>query len=239
MIDKYRLEELRRDSCEKGDLARWVIQLQKDLDDERRKATALEFGCAVPQVTSVPETLPCSVILEPGLRFGKGVRTQALLDALQRRATYYAELEAMTPEQLAERDSGIKEFAAMLAAPAVQAEQEPVGIIRYVDIGLPDTKGIHATFYAKLPEGTELFARPVQAEQLSGNTEPVSQPYTLPDWLQQAHKLAELYGTSFVVFRHGEEAQCADPTKVIISFTDEDLGHHSAAPKQEAQEVKK
>lgn len=84
-----------------------------------------------------------------------------------------------------------------------------------------------------------LAAPAVQAGQLSGNTEQVSQPYTLPDWLQQAHKLAELYGTSFVVFRHGEEAQCADPTKVIISFTDEGLGHHSAAPKQEAREVKK
>lgn len=64
--------------------------------------------------------------------------------------------------------------AMQFAAPAVQAEQEPVGIIRYVDIGIPDTKGIHATFYTKLPEGTELFARPVQAEQLSGNTEQVT-----------------------------------------------------------------
>ncbi len=84
-----------------------------------------------------------------------------------------------------------------------------------------------------------IAAPAVQAEQLSGNTEHVSQPYKLPEWLQQAHKLAELYGTSFVVFRHGEEAQCADPTKVIISFTDEGLGHHSAALKQEAPEVKK
>ena len=84
-----------------------------------------------------------------------------------------------------------------------------------------------------------LAAPAVQAEQLSGNTEQVSKPYTLPEWLQQAHKMAELHGTSFVVFRHGEEAQCADPTKVIISFTDEGLGHHSAAPQQDAQEVKK
>lgn len=126
-----------------------------------------------------------------------------------------------------------------------------------------------------------IAAPAVQAEQLSGNTEQVSQPYTLtfdqwlsqqageidvdcgcvtteaffhwlraayeagnspaiPDgWLAEAERLAEMYGTSFVVFRHGEEAQCADPTKVIISFTDEGLGHHSAAPKQEAREVKK
>ncbi len=38
MIDKYRLENMRRESGEKGELARWVIQLQTDLDSERRKA---------------------------------------------------------------------------------------------------------------------------------------------------------------------------------------------------------
>lgn len=66
-----------------------------------------------------------------------------------------------------------------------------------------------------------------------------SQHDELPEWLQQAHKLAELHGCSFVVFRHGEEAQCADPTKVIISFTDEGLGHHLAASQQEDPQIKK
>jgi hypothetical protein len=42
MIDKYRLEHLRRESGEKGELARWVIQLQKDLDDARRKEAEIE-----------------------------------------------------------------------------------------------------------------------------------------------------------------------------------------------------
>ncbi|MDM4157348.1 DUF551 domain-containing protein [Klebsiella oxytoca] len=37
MIDKYRLDDLRFESGEKGELARWVIQLQTDLDSERRK----------------------------------------------------------------------------------------------------------------------------------------------------------------------------------------------------------
>lgn len=100
-------------------------------DEERARELAWDgvkvvplYRHAAPQVTSVPETLPCPVILEPGIRFGKGVRTQAVLDALQRRATYYAELESMTPEQRDEHDAGIKEFAAMLnAVPAVQAEQ--------------------------------------------------------------------------------------------------------------------
>ncbi|WP_249418808.1 hypothetical protein [Enterobacter roggenkampii] len=47
----------------------------------------------------------------------------------------------------------------------------------------------------------------------------------IPDWQAKAEKLAELHGSSFVVFRNGESPQCADPTKVIISFTDEGLWH--------------
>ncbi|EPZ9324838.1 hypothetical protein ACXYO7_004724 [Salmonella enterica subsp. enterica] len=71
---------------------------------ERRKAEVPEY----------PETLPCPVFLEPGLKFGKGVRTQCVLDALRRRADYYAELEAMTPEQRAGHDADIAEFKATL-----------------------------------------------------------------------------------------------------------------------------
>ncbi|MGU6597861.1 DUF551 domain-containing protein [Salmonella enterica] len=40
MIDKYRLEDMRRESGEKGYLARWVIQLQADLDREIRKSAS-------------------------------------------------------------------------------------------------------------------------------------------------------------------------------------------------------
>lgn len=75
---------------------------------------AYPLYAALPAPVSVPETLPCPVMLEPGLRFGKGVRTQTMLDALQRRAEYSAELEAMTPEQRSDHDAGMKEFRTML-----------------------------------------------------------------------------------------------------------------------------
>lgn len=68
----------------------------------------------IDEVLAIPETLPCPVLLEPGLKFGKGVQTRFVLAALRRRADYYAELEAMTPEQRAEHDAGIAEFKAML-----------------------------------------------------------------------------------------------------------------------------
>lgn len=77
-----------------------------------------------------PETLPCPVLLEPGLRFGKGVKTILALEAIQRRAEYYAELEAMPPEERAEYDAGIEAFKAMLpqSAPAVPEEATPDSI---------------------------------------------------------------------------------------------------------------
>ncbi|KAA1280218.1 hypothetical protein DXF85_02760 [Citrobacter pasteurii] len=70
----------------------------------------------IDELLAIPETLPCPVLLEPGLKFGKGVQTRFVLSALRRRADYYAELEAMTPEQRAEHDAGIAEFKSMLGA---------------------------------------------------------------------------------------------------------------------------
>lgn len=60
----------------------------------------------------------------------------------------------------------------------------------------------------------------------SGN---LAQPVTVPDesWRIEAEKQAEIYGQSFVMFRNGEQPQCADPTKVVISFTDKGLGHNA------------
>lgn len=40
MIDKFRLDELRLETSEKGDLARLVIELQNLLDTERRITAA-------------------------------------------------------------------------------------------------------------------------------------------------------------------------------------------------------
>lgn len=85
------------------------------ITDLERNIAPLFTAPPVPvSVPDYPETLPCPVTLEPGLKFGKGVSTRTMLGALQRRAEFHAELEAMTPEQRAEHDAGMKEFAAML-----------------------------------------------------------------------------------------------------------------------------
>lgn len=71
-----------------------------------------------PTAPVVPATLPCAVELKPGLIIGKGCKTETLLTALQRRADYYAEIDAMTPEERAEHDANIEAFKAMLPQPA-------------------------------------------------------------------------------------------------------------------------
>ncbi len=105
--------------------------------DPLREVTPLYT--AHPAPVSVPETLPCPVLLEPGMRFGKGVRTQTMLDALQRRSEYFAELEAMTTEQRTERDAGIKEFAAMLQGKAELVTAHPELTVWYGS--MPETNG--------------------------------------------------------------------------------------------------
>ncbi|EDE1996980.1 molecular chaperone DnaJ [Salmonella enterica subsp. enterica] len=73
---------------------------------------------AAPPATVVPEKLPCSVELKPGLIIGKGCKTETLLTALRRRADYYAKIDTFTPAERAEHDASIEAFKAMLPTPA-------------------------------------------------------------------------------------------------------------------------
>ncbi|HGB4301457.1 TPA: DUF551 domain-containing protein [Salmonella enterica subsp. enterica serovar Muenchen] len=96
-------------------------------DEEGREYNSSnEFSCgrfgvplyAAPPAPVVPEKLPCSVELKPGLIIGKGCKTETLLTALRRRADYYAKIDAFTPEERAEHDASIEAFKAMLPTPA-------------------------------------------------------------------------------------------------------------------------
>ncbi|EPU1600780.1 hypothetical protein [Klebsiella pneumoniae] len=64
-----------------------------------------------------PETLPCPVLLEPGLRFCKGIKTSTMLAALAQRAVYESDLAALSPEERAEFQTGIEDFKALIAQP--------------------------------------------------------------------------------------------------------------------------
>ncbi|EOI1327586.1 TPA: hypothetical protein ACTYIV_000948 [Citrobacter koseri] len=82
------------------------------------------FVYTAPPAPAVPATLPCAVELKPGLIIGKGCKTETLLTALQRRADYYAEIDAMTPEERAEHDANIEAFKAMLPQPVPVVPEE-------------------------------------------------------------------------------------------------------------------
>ncbi|MFB5952113.1 DUF551 domain-containing protein [Klebsiella pasteurii] len=74
----------------------------------------------VPQVSEqpapvVPEVLPCPVLLEPGLRFGKGIKTRTVLAALARREVYESDMAALSPEEKAEFWSKITDLKALLS----------------------------------------------------------------------------------------------------------------------------
>ncbi|WP_223883181.1 hypothetical protein [Kluyvera sichuanensis] len=208
-----------------------------DSEDECNPSDCFERQAlyAAPPSPVVPDMLPCPVFLEPGLKFGKGVSTQCMLDALNRRAEYHAELDAMTPEQRAEHDAGIAEFKAMLGG-GFRDLSTPVDpqVAEYEEImnqAIPDNsftnEELEAMAHGNNPQANayrELLARR-------------NSPVTPDGWKVEAERLAELHGCSFVVFRHGEEPQCADPTKVIISFTDKGLGYADAASSPTARAV--
>ncbi|HIC1466979.1 TPA: hypothetical protein ACWZ76_004284 [Klebsiella pneumoniae] len=91
---------------------------QAELDEIEKRLGAAQPDGIIVTPPEYPKTLPCPVLLEPGLRFGKGVSTSTMLKALQRRADYYADLDAMTPEQRAEHEANIEAFKAILPQPA-------------------------------------------------------------------------------------------------------------------------
>ncbi len=65
-----------------------------------------------------PEVLPCSVLLEPGLRFGKGIKTSTMLAALARRAVHESDMAALSLEERVEFQARIEDFKALIAQPA-------------------------------------------------------------------------------------------------------------------------
>ncbi len=103
-------------------------------------ATDLESACMAEALLSAPqpapeypETLPCPVLLEPGLRFGKGIKTSTMLAALARRSVHESDMAALSPEEIAEFQERIEDFKSLIAQPvpderdkAVDADDHPL-----------------------------------------------------------------------------------------------------------------
>lgn len=95
------------------------VMTQRECYRAGKKAGVAEAWSA-PVMNDYPETLPCPVSLEPGLKLGKGVATKILLEALQSRANYSAEIEVIKEVC---RDIKDGDF---LAAAKINDSSEPV-----------------------------------------------------------------------------------------------------------------
>ncbi|HBQ3996112.1 TPA: hypothetical protein L7076_000604 [Klebsiella pneumoniae] len=107
-----------------------------------------------------PETLPCPVLLEPGLRLGKGIKTSTMLAALARRAVHESDMAALSPEERAEFQARIEDFKALIAQPApvvpdeVTAEDCPA-LVKYdvTEVDKAWARGFNACRAAMLSGG--------------------------------------------------------------------------------------
>lgn len=113
--------------------------------DPRRQIMLYRHAQPAPEY---PEVLPCSVLLEPGLRFGKGIKTSTMLAALARRAVYESDMAALSPEERVEFQARIEDFKALIAQPAPAVPEEiTIETATIIAYGLPTTN-IGAIFKA-------------------------------------------------------------------------------------------
>lgn len=90
-----------------------------DVEEIKTGLRAVFANLTAPVVSAeYPDRLPCSVLLEPGLRFGKGIKTSTMLAALARRAVYESDMAALSSEERAEFQARIEDFKALIAQPA-------------------------------------------------------------------------------------------------------------------------
>ncbi|MCU6552060.1 DUF551 domain-containing protein [Klebsiella pneumoniae] len=90
-----------------------------DVEEIKTGLRAVFANLTAPVVSAeYPDRLPCSVLLEPGLRFSKGIKTSTMLAALARRAVYESDMAALSSEERAEFQARIEDFKALIAQPA-------------------------------------------------------------------------------------------------------------------------
>ncbi|HFO0277743.1 TPA: DUF551 domain-containing protein [Klebsiella quasipneumoniae] len=157
-----------------------------DVEEIKTGLRAVFANLTAPVVSAeYPDMLPCSVLLEPGLRFGKGIKTSTMLAALARRAVYESDMAALSPEERAEFQARIEDFKSLIAQPApvvpdgyVMVPKEPTkemidaGWLHYMGTKNPSSKGTYKAMLAAAPQS------------------PGSEPATVPGkWVPVSEKM--------------------------------------------------
>nr|DAU08530.1 MAG TPA: hydrogenase/urease nickel incorporation protein [Caudoviricetes sp.] len=149
-----------------------------DVEEIKTGLRAVFANLTAPVVSAeYPDRLPCSVLLEPGLRFGKGIKTSTMLAALARRAVHESDMAALSPEERVEFQARIEEFKALIAQPAPAVPEEiTIETATIIAYGLPTTN-IGAIFKAghDACRAARLKAQPQNAPQ--------NIPEIIPGWI--------------------------------------------------------
>lgn len=198
-------EQLFKDNCHgiHSHVIEYILKLGEELEDLRAEQAEM-----LP-VTEYPEVLPCSVLLEPWLRFGKGIKTSTMLSALARRALYESDMAALSPEERAEFQERIEDFKALIAQPAPVVPQDVLDALQKVArirLELNDFDGDRRGIADCLCDAEEALIEVVNrraamldpAPQLPG-----SEPATVPGkWIPVSERMPEA-GGDMIVFTDG------------------------------------
>ncbi|HGT2822583.1 TPA: DUF551 domain-containing protein [Klebsiella pneumoniae] len=142
-----------------------------------------------------PEVLPCQVLLEPGLRFGKGIKTSTMLAAMARRAVYESDMAALSPEERAEFQAGIEGFKALIAQPAPVAPEKMPSNLR----GLIEA---HTDRLFDDDDAQEIWNACRAAMLAAAPQSPGSEPATVPGkWIPVSERMPE--SNKFVLVSNG------------------------------------
>lgn len=151
-------------------------------------------------VPEYPEVLPCPVLLEPGLRFGKGIKTSTMLAALARRAVYESDMAALSPEERAEFQAGIEDFKALIAQPAPVVPDDVLDALQKVArirLDLNDFDGDRRGIADCLCDAEEVLIEVVnrRAAMLAAAPQsPGSEPATVPGkWIPVSERLPDCW----------------------------------------------
>ncbi|EPY0734813.1 DUF551 domain-containing protein [Klebsiella quasipneumoniae] len=165
--------------------------------DPRRQIMLYRHAQPAPEY---PEVLPCSVLLEPGLRFGKGIKTSSVLAALARRAVYESDMAALSQEERAEFQARIEDFKALIAHPVPVVPQDVLEALQKVArirLDLNDFDGDRRGIADCLCDAEEALIEVVnrRADMLAAAPQPQNAPQNIPEiipgWIPVSERMPE------------------------------------------------
>lgn len=167
-----------------------------------------------------PEVMPCSVLLEPGLRFGKGIKTSTMLAALARRAVHESDMAALSPEERVEFQARIEDFKALIAQPAPVVPDKMTAIVKDEAEYVEGWNACRAAMLAAAPQS------------------PGSEPATVPGkWIPVSERMPER-GDYLVTDGGDFDVQLFNGEQFIPGFVWEDKITHWMPLPAAPQEVK-